>query len=338
MNHVSLLRVDQLRVSFSTRAGDVEVVRGLDLKVDEGESVAIVGESGAGKSLSMLAILGLAPSAQVSGRAEWRGRDLIAMSARERRAILGAEIGVVFQDPSSSLHPLRRVGDQIADVIRAHTRTSARLAQARAVELLDLVGIPEAPVRRRDYPHQFSGGQRQRILIAMAIALEPALLIADEATTALDVTIQAQVLELLRRLQRELGLAIIVITHDLGVVAEMADRVVVLYAGKEVEQAPVRQIFYGAHHPYTLGLLESLPGVGRDRLVAIPGTPPSPGDLPSGCSFHPRCRYALERCDRDEPFLLDVAGDGSHCSACWLPVDEVGPGAHESTNRAFGAP
>jgi oligopeptide/dipeptide ABC transporter ATP-binding protein len=317
---VRLLEVEQLRVSFETADGTLEAVRGLAFHVDQGETLGLVGESGAGKSVALQAIVGLVPGASVSGVARFLGEDLLAMPPRRRQNILGRQIAMVFQDPSSSLHPLYRVGWQIVEAIRAHSSISRRAARERAVELLDLVGIPAPRRRVHDYPHQFSGGMRQRAMIAMAVALNPALLIADEPTTALDVTVQAQVLDLLRRLQAELNMAVVIVTHDLGVIAEVADRVLVMYAGKQVEQAGTRAIFHHPHHPYTRGLLASLPGRGHpgSRLVAIPGQPPSLLRRPNGCSFHPRCPDVMSVCRVNEPTLRLLPGSAEHCSACWL--------------------
>ncbi|HEY5304201.1 MAG TPA: ABC transporter ATP-binding protein [Acidimicrobiales bacterium] len=325
-----LLEVERLTVSFASPDGDVNAVRGLSFNVDEGEALGIVGESGAGKSVAMQAVTGLVSRARVTGTARFRGEDLLTLASSARRRLLGNEISFVFQDPSSSLHPLYSVGWQIVEVLRAHSPISRSAARRRAVELLGLVGIPSPERRVHDYPHQFSGGMRQRAMIAMAIALNPALLIADEPTTALDVTVQAQILDLLKNLQDELQMALIIITHDLGVIAEVADRVLVMYAGRQVERADVRTLYYSAHHPYTQGLLESLPSHDPGtRLRAIPGQPPSLLSLPRGCPFQPRCRYAFEKCSLSEPDLLPVDGGVDHFSACWLPSNEVGLGAHD---------
>jgi peptide/nickel transport system ATP-binding protein len=320
---VALLEVDDLRVSFATPDGQLDAVRGLNFTVESGKTLGIVGESGSGKSVSTQAIMGLVHGARISGTARFEGNDLLTMDADALRKVRGAEIGMIFQDPLSSLHPYYRVGWQIVEMIRAHDASVPKeAARARAVELLRLVGIPQADRRVDDFPHQFSGGMRQRAMIAMAMALNPKLLIADEPTTALDVTVQAQVLEVMKRLQDEFGTAIIMITHDLGVVAEVADDVVVMYAGAVMETAPRDTVFYDAHHPYTEGLLLSLPGYGtRDRLVPIAGQPPSLINLPEGCPFRPRCQYAFERCTETPPLLEIGAGKEPHGSACWLPAD-----------------
>jgi peptide/nickel transport system ATP-binding protein len=320
---VALLKVDDLRVSFATPDGQLDAVRGLSFAVESGKTLGIVGESGSGKSVSTQAIMGLVRGARISGTALFEGNDLLTMDSEALRTVRGAEVGMIFQDPLSSLHPYYRVGWQIVEMIRAHDRSvSKEAARSRATELLKLVGIPQADRRVDDYPHQFSGGMRQRAMIAMAMALNPKLLIADEPTTALDVTVQAQVLEVMKGLQEEFGTAIIMITHDLGVVAEVADDIIVMYAGAVMETAQRDTVFYDAHHPYTEGLLLSLPGYGtRDRLVPIAGQPPSLINLPKGCPFRPRCPYAFDRCIEPPP-LLDVDGPNArHGSACWLPGD-----------------
>ncbi|WP_427896311.1 ABC transporter ATP-binding protein [Kribbella sp. GL6] len=316
---MALLEVRDLKVSFDTPDGTVRAVRGLSYDVEAGQTLAVVGESGSGKSVSTQTITGLTRGAQVSGTAYFDGTDLITADERTLRRLRGAQIGMIFQDPLSSLHPQYRVGWQIVEMIRAHDQEiSKQAARKRAAELLTLVGIPRAADRIDDYPHQFSGGMRQRVMIAMAMALDPALLIADEPTTALDVTVQAQVLNVMRRLQEQFGTAIILITHDLGVVAEMADEVVVMYAGSVMERAPRRDIFYRNHHPYTQGLLASLPARSGDRLTPIPGTPPSLINLPKGCPFAARCPHVFDKCSEPPP-LLNVGGDFRHQSACWLP-------------------
>ena len=320
---MALLEVRDLRVSFDTPDGTVRAVRGLSFDVEAGQTLAIVGESGSGKSVSTQTIVGLTRGATVSGTAFFDGTDLITADQATLRRLRGAQIGMIFQDPLSSLHPQYRIGWQIVEMIRAHDKViSKQAARKRAAELLTLVGIPRAAERIDDYPHQFSGGMRQRVMIAMAMALDPALLIADEPTTALDVTVQAQVLNVMRRLQEQFGTAIVLITHDLGVVAEMADEVVVMYAGAVMERAPRRDIFYRNHHPYTQGLLASLPARSGDRLTPIPGTPPSLISLPAGCPFATRCPHVFDKCRTEAPPLLDVARDPRHQSACWLPHEQ----------------
>jgi peptide/nickel transport system ATP-binding protein len=317
---VALLEVKALKVSFPTGDGLVQAVRGLSFDVDRGQTLAIVGESGSGKSVATQSITGLVRGARVSGEAWFDGVDLLSSDAETLRALRGSRIGMIFQDPLSSLHPFYRVGWQIVEMIRAHDRSvSRRAARKRAAELLDLVGIPHAQFRLDDYPHQFSGGMRQRAMIAMAMALDPELLIADEPTTALDVTVQAQVLAVMRDLQRAFGTAIILITHDLGVVADLADEVIVMYAGMAMERGSRREIFYRNHNPYTEGLLGSLPGKGGagERLTPIRGAPPSMIDPPPGCPFSARCPYVFDRCV-DTPPLATVFGDPRHRSACWL--------------------
>jgi peptide/nickel transport system ATP-binding protein len=325
-----LLDVRGLTVSFTTFDGVVHAVRGASFTLHAGETIAIVGESGSGKSVCTQALVGLVPGADVTGEAFFNGVDLLSLSEDELRKIRGRRIGLVFQDPLTSLHPLYTVGWQLAEGIRIHQGVSRSDARRRAVELLELVGISHPEQRVDEYPHQFSGGMRQRVLIAMALALEPEILIADEPTTALDTTIQAQVLELLVKLQRELGMALIFVTHDLGIVADLADRVMVMYAGKPVEIASCRDAFYKVHHPYTKGLLASIPVAGsKARLLTIPGQPPSLLHVSAGCSFAPRCEYAMDRCTGDQPVLHAVSTNKDHLSACWLPNqasdDESGP-------------
>ena len=314
-----LLEVRDLAVSFGTADGVVEAVRGVSFVVERGRTLGIVGESGSGKSVSAQTIIGLTRDASISGTALFEGRDLLSMSAEELQAVRGAQIAMIFQDPLSSLHPLYRVGWQISEMVRVHRPVSRKVAHAQAVELLRVVGIPRPERRVDDYPHQFSGGMRQRAVIAMALALNPMLLIADEPTTALDVTVQAQIMDLMRRLQAEYGTAIILITHDLGLVAEIADDVLVMYGGRAMEHADRRTLFYRPHHPYTRGLLASLPvtGSGRERLTSIQGAPPSMIRLPGGCPFHPRCSEVLPRCATDTPPLREL--EAGHESACWLP-------------------
>jgi oligopeptide/dipeptide ABC transporter ATP-binding protein len=322
-----LLVVDGLTVQFPTADGVVQAVSDLSYTVEQGRTLGIVGESGSGKSVSSMAVMGLhdPKMARISGSIRLAGQEIIGLSERKLQQIRGKEAAMIFQDPLSSLHPFFTIGHQLAEAYRVHNQVSKSKAKAKAIEMLDRVGIPQARTRVDDYPHQFSGGMRQRVMIAMAMSLNPDLLIADEPTTALDVTVQAQVLDVMRRLQEEFGTAIVLITHDLGVVADMADEVVVMYAGAVMERAPRRDIFYRSHHPYTQGLLESLPAHGGTRgpLTPIPGTPPSLIRLPRGCPFAPRCRYAFDRCRALPPPLETVLDDDRHRSACWLPSDEV---------------
>ncbi len=322
-----LLEVDDLSVSFRTDDGTVRAVQHLSFTVDAGKTLGIVGESGSGKSVSTQTIMGLTRGATISGRALYEGRDLLAMPDSELQKLRGNEIAMIFQDPLSSLHPHYTIGRQIEEVVRTHTDQSRKQARARAVELLGLVGIPEPQRRVDDRPHQFSGGMRQRAMIAMALTLNPKLIIADEPTTALDVTVQAQILDLLARLREEFNAALVMITHDLGVIAEIADDVMIMYAGKSVEFADRSSTYYRPHHPYTKGLIESIPAYtgDRQRLKPIQGTPPSLIQLPSGCAFHPRCTYVMDVCLRQEPPLKQVVDDGRpHRSACFLPDDELG--------------
>jgi peptide/nickel transport system ATP-binding protein len=322
---VPLLQVEDLKVSFRTADGIVQAVRGVSYDIDAGQTLGIVGESGSGKSVSTQTIMGLTRGAQVSGKAVFQGKDLLTTSASAMQKIRGAKIGMIFQDPLSSLHPYYKVGWQIVEMIQLHEKVSKDDARKRAVELLRLVGIPHPDKRVSDYPHQFSGGMRQRAMIAMAMALNPALLIADEPTTALDVTVQAQVLRVIRRMQDLFGTAVILITHDLGVIADVADEVLVMYGGKVMERADRRTLFFSSHHPYTEGLLHSLPGYGgeRARLHPIPGTPPSLLDPPPGCPFAPRCPYVMDRCTTEMPGLDAVVDKPGHLSACWLPRDSA---------------
>lgn len=318
-----ILRVQDLRVAFATDEGVVRAVDGVSFDIEPGQVVAIVGESGCGKSVTAQTLIGLtrSPNATISGTTTFDGRDLVTMPDEQLREIRGERIAMVFQDPMTSLNPVYRVGDQIAEAIRAHRDVSRKDALARAVELLHSVGIPNPERRVRDYPHEFSGGMRQRVMIAMALALEPELLIADEPTTALDVTIQAQILSLLRTLNREKNVSVLLITHDLGVVADLADKVVVMYAGQVVEEAPLEDLFYRPRHPYTWGLLGSIARLDEprpDRLPQIPGHPPSLLDPPVGCRFAARCAYAFDDCSRPPPLV----GDGEHLDRCWL-TDEA---------------
>jgi peptide/nickel transport system ATP-binding protein len=319
-----LLEVEDLRVQFATEDGIVHAVDGISYSVEAGQTLGIVGESGSGKSVAALATMGLSrdASTRTSGRIVLDGRDLLDLPSEELRRIRGVEMAMIFQDPMSSLHPLYRVGSQLSEAVLSHRKVTRSAARDRAIDLLEMVGIPEPHRRVDQYPHEFSGGMRQRAMIAMALANEPRLLIADEPTTALDVTVQAQVLALLSDLQRKLGMAIIIITHDLGVVAEIADEVAVMYAGRIVEQAPTRALFHDPQHPYTWGLLGSMPRLDRPRregLTPIPGRPPSLINRPTGCHFHPRCPFAFDEHRRIDPALEPVPGGEGHRVACLLP-------------------
>lgn len=312
---MTVLSVRDLHVEFRTQKGTVQAVRGVDFDLRAGETLGVVGESGAGKSVSFLALLGLLPrTAQVSGQAMVGDVNLIGASRQELRAVRGSQIAMIFQDPLSALNPVQRVGDQIVEMIRAHQPLGVVEARKRAVELLDMVGIPQAADRSRQFPHEFSGGMRQRVMIAMAISNNPRILIADEPTTALDVTVQAQILELIGSLQKELDMAIVMITHDLGVIARVADRVQVMYAGRIVEENDVEGIFSRSRHPYTEGLLRSLPRVGQNALVPIAGSPPNMLRPPAGCAFAARCRLADAHCSAEMPQLEAI---GSGRTACF---------------------
>jgi len=317
-----LLSVKDLQVTFKTEDGIVRAVNGLSFALNAGETLGIVGESGSGKSvtaLSIMRLIAMPPGRIEAGSIEFDGQDLLRIGEAQMRHIRGNKISMIFQDPMTSLNPVLTVGDQIAETIMLHQHRNKRDAMQRSLEMLEIVRIPEAEERINNYPHQFSGGMRQRVMIAMALACDPQLLIADEPTTALDVTIQAQILDLMRDLQKRLNSAIIMITHDLGVVAEVCERVLVMYAGNLVEYGTVDQIFRDPKHPYTLGLLQSLPRLdegGRRRLVPINGQPPNLLRLPTGCSFAARCRYALPECATTPPPLIDF-GDG-HIARCVL--------------------
>jgi len=319
-----LLDVEDLKVSFRTEDGVVRAVDGVSFGIKPGEVVAIVGESGSGKSVTAMTLMGLtrSPNATFEGRALFDGRDLVTATDEDLRKVRGAGIAMVFQDPMSSLDPVQRIGKQIVEQIRTHDRKISK-AQAydRASELMERVGIPRAQERLRSYPHEFSGGMRQRVMIAMALSNAPTLLIADEPTTALDVTIQAQILDELRQLRTETGAAIILVTHDLGVVADIADRIVVMYAGRVVEQGTLDEIFYDPQHPYTWGLLGSITRIDRDRsqrLPAIPGLPPSLLRPPEGCHFRPRCPHAYDRCTQVPELKARLADAADHLDRCWL--------------------
>ena len=320
-----LLEVRNLRTHFDTDRGLFRAVDGISFDVRRGRTVGLVGESGCGKSVTSLSIMGLVPSppGRIAADAlRFAGRDLLTMSADERRKLRGGKMSMIFQEPMTSLNPVRTIGHQIIEAVRAHTDLSMAAARDRAIEVLEMVRIPSPASRVDEYPHRLSGGMRQRVMIAMALACDPELLIADEPTTALDVTIQAQILDLLHGLQARLGMAILIITHDLGVIAEVADEVIVMYAGKIVESAPVAQLFADPQHPYTIGLLGSIPRLGeyRERLATIEGTVPSPANQPKGCRFSPRCPFADARCVAEPPELRTL-GSG-HQVACWkAPVE-----------------
>jgi oligopeptide transport system ATP-binding protein len=320
-----LIEVDDLTMYFHTRDGVVKAVEGVSYTLDKGETLGVVGESGSGKSVTALTMMGLIqmpPGKVEKGDAKFKGRSLITMKPEELRQIRGNEIAMIFQDPMTSLNPVYRVGRQIAEPLVIHKGMSKRDALKRAVELLRLVGIPNPEARVKDYPHQFSGGMRQRAMIAMALACDPDVLIADEPTTALDVTIQAQIIELMQELQKRTGSAIIMITHDLGVVADIADRILVMYAGRPVEYGNTSDVFYRPLHPYTWGLMDSIPThnlVEKSELCPIKGQPPSLVNVPSGCAFHPRCPYAKDRCVTEVPAFRLV--DGTHGAACHFAGD-----------------
>src|SRR3954471_7205603 len=320
---MALLEIENLQVHFDTDDGVVKAVDGISYSVDRGQTLGIVGESGSGKSVSSLTVMGLSRSrnARISGSIRFDGKELINTSEQQMRELRGDDIAMIFQDPLSSLHPFYKVGAQIVEAIRTHRDVTKQQAYDRAVEMLNLVGIPEPRKRSESYPHEFSGGMRQRAMIAMALANDPKLLIADEPTTALDVTVQAQILELIERLQKEFDTAVVVITHDLGVAAEAADEIAVIYAGRIVERSDTDTIFAAPEHPYTWGLLSSIPRLDSPRgeeLVPIAGRPPSLITLPGGCSFHPRCPYVREAHKKVDPKLEPVPGSPRHEVACLL--------------------
>ena len=330
-----LLEVRDLVTSFRTDRGVLRAVDGVSFSVPERSNVGIVGESGSGKSVTSLSIMRLIatpPGKIESGSVMFEGRDLLKLPEREMRKVRGNAISMIFQEPMTSLNPVYSVGAQIVEAIRIHQKRSRSEAWARAVEMLRLVGIPSPESRAKSYPHELSGGMRQRVMIAMALACEPKLLIADEPTTALDVTIQAQVLDLLRKLQRLLGMSVVLITHDLGVVAEFADRIVVMYAGRVVEEGPVQEVFRAPKHPYTEGLLRSIPRLGTSadpsarprRLPTIEGMVPDLRELPVGCRFQDRCPYVIEKCRLEEPELFPIAGHGAERKSRCYRADEVG--------------
>jgi oligopeptide/dipeptide ABC transporter ATP-binding protein len=321
----ALLRVRDLKVALRRRGSVIHAVNGVSLDLDRGERHGLVGESGSGKSILCLAIMQLLPPdrrSACSGSIRFDGRELVGMSQGGLRKLRGPEISMIFQDPLSSLNPVLTIGEQLTESLRTHTTCTRKAATDRAVSMLRSVGLPEPRSRLLDYPHQLSGGMRQRVMIAIALALQPKLVIADEPTTALDVTVQAQILRLLRQLTEEQGAALILVTHDLGVVASAAERVSVMYGGSIVESAQTEELFTYPHHPYTIGLLDSLPrpDSGRDTpLLSIPGTPQEIHEEPRACSFAPRCRYARDRCGRERPLLEVLRGPGSHPVACWYP-------------------
>ncbi len=316
-----LLAVTDLRISFNTDAGLARAVDGVTFTVHAGETVGLVGESGCGKSLTALSLLKLIPAGgqlAPGSRVAFDGLDVFSLPDRALRAMRGDRMAMIFQEPMTALNPVLRVGEQVAEVVRVHRTVTRAEAWRQAVAMLERVGIPDPPARARQYPHELSGGMRQRVMIAMALVLEPSLVIADEPTTALDVTIQAQILELLRELRERIGMAMLLITHDLGVIAEMASRVLVMYAGEVVEEAPVEALFASPTHPYTAGLLAAVPTLdtSRDRLETIPGTVPPATEWPAGCRFRDRCAFAWDRCATDAPALLQVGP--AHRARCHL--------------------
>ncbi len=330
-----LVEIRNLCVEFQTARGIMRAVDGLDLAIEEGEVVGVVGESGSGKSVTMLALMGLIPwpGKVTADRLSFAGHDLLVMSSAQRRRIIGKDIAMIFQEPMTSLNPCFTVGFQIMETLKVHEGGSRAERRARTIELLDLVGIPDPASRLGAFPHQLSGGMNQRVMIAMAIACNPRLLIADEPTTALDVTIQAQILDLLLTLQRERRMALVLITHDMGVVAETAERVMVMYAGQAVEQQRVEELFADPRHPYTAALLDALPerSAGKRRLATIPGVVPGLDDRPRGCLFHPRCRFATDRCVEHPPALASVS---TALARCHYPLVGGRPSGHPAEARA----
>ncbi|MEZ4669690.1 MAG: ABC transporter ATP-binding protein [Anaerolineae bacterium] len=328
-----MMEVKDLVTRFYTQEGTVYAVNGVSYKLHEGETLGVVGESGSGKSVHVLSIMGLIPTPPGKverGEVLFRGRDLLKLSSEEMRAVRGAEIAMVFQDPMTSLNPVLTIGTQITEALKLHLGMSDKEANERAASLLAMVGIPDAASRLKSYPHQFSGGMRQRAMIAMALSCNPKLLIADEPTTALDVTIQAQILDLVRRLRDEIGMAMIWITHDLGIVAGLADTLQVMYGGQIVERGPSTELFKDTRHPYTLGLLKSLPRhdkrSGGEKLIQIEGSPPDMRREPRGCPFAPRCVYRIDRCTEEMPPLVSVdGGTADHLNACWVDVRTAVP-------------
>ena len=322
-----LLSVKDLKVSFATEEGVVQAVDGVTFDLAAGEVLAVVGESGSGKSVTAMTLMGLtrSPNARFEGTATYKGTELIAASEDDLRRVRGAEIAMIFQDPMTSLNPVQRIGKQIIEQIQEHEGLPDQQARERTVELLERVGIPRARERVDNYPHEFSGGMRQRVMIALALSCNPAVLIADETTTALDVTIQAQILQRMRDLRAETGAAVILVTHDLGVVADIADRIAVMYAGRIVEEGTLDQIFYDPQHPYTWGLLGSITRVDKprpERLPAIAGLPPSLANRPEGCHFRPRCPHEFAECTNVPPLEGGVPGTPEHLDRCWLSLEE----------------
>jgi oligopeptide/dipeptide ABC transporter ATP-binding protein len=322
-----LLEVKNLQTRFKSRKGYIHAVNDVSFQVHQGETLGVVGESGCGKSVTMLSLLKLLPPAAriEHGQALFNGHDLLKMNSKEIRKVRGAQIGMIFQDPMSSLNPVINIGVQLSEPLRAHLKMSKAEAWERSVQLLDMVGIPEARARLNDYPHQLSGGMRQRVMIAMGLACKPKILIADEPTTALDVTIQAQIVDLVKDLREELNTTIIWITHDLSLIAGLVDRIMVMYAGYVVEEAPVDDLYDDPRHPYTVGLFGALPEIGgahQRRLTTIGGAPPNLEAIPTCCPFVPRCKYAIDQCRTENPLLKPVPGssDGSHSTACWVDI------------------
>jgi oligopeptide transport system ATP-binding protein len=329
----TLLDVQELRTVFHTKGKAVEAVAGVNFALDEGETLGIVGESGSGKSVTMLSVMRLVPSPPgriAGGQVKFKGRDLLQLNKDEMRRVRGKEVAMIFQDPMTSLNPVLTINQQMSEAIRLHLGYDRPAARARAQEMLSLVGIPDARHRLDDYPHQFSGGMRQRVMIAMALSCNPKLLIADEPTTALDVTIQAQITSLVKRLRDETGMAVIWITHDLGIVAGLADRIIVMYAGHIMENAPAEALYDDPRHPYTLGLLGAIPRLdmgANKRLTPIPGLPPDLANPPRGCPFVPRCPFRIDRCRTERPAPMLVAD--KHYAACWVDVPKVRSASHE---------
>jgi peptide/nickel transport system ATP-binding protein len=322
-----LLTIDDLNVAFATDEGRVQAVDGMSLSLEAGEIVAVVGESGSGKSVTAMTVMGLTrgPNVSFGGSIEYKGEDLLNASDGRLRQVRGAEIAMIFQDPMTSLNPVMRVGDQIAEQILAHEDVPKDEATERAVQMLERVGIPRARDRASNYPHEFSGGMRQRVMIAMALSCDPSILIADEPSTALDVTIQAQILERLRDLRETANAGIVLVTHDLGVVADIADRVLVMYAGRIVEEGTLDEVFYNPQHPYTWGLLGSITRLDippPPRLPSISGAPPSLAARPEGCHFRPRCPHEFDKCTEDPPLEPRAADSKTHCDRCWLSPDD----------------